>query len=122
MQIVQINEGDGVYARKDGGRYYKAIVLRVTKKSYYCVHFEVDDSVADDVDVANIMNWWRSTPPLLGHRFKVYRGKDDIVYGRYMGLNTVYTYQVVLKLKKKHRKTYLLFLIIYFIGTIFKRQ
>lgn len=84
-----------MWARKDvNGRYYRAIVTRVIKTSHYCVYFEHDDSIADNIRIEDVLNWREVKHPKLGYRLLILNEKGEKLYGRHLGVNTIITYQV----------------------------
>lgn len=91
-----MKKGEQVFAKRDSGRYHRAVVLDATKVSYYAVYFEDDDTVSDQIDPADVLNWSAKTHlhPSLGQRLEVRGATGEVSKGRHLGLNNVYTYEV----------------------------
>lgn len=84
-----------MWARKaTNGRYYRAIVTRIIKTSHYCVYFEHDDSIADNIKMENVLNWRAVKYPRLGYRLQILNEKGEKLSGRHLGVNNTMTYQV----------------------------
>lgn len=84
-----------MFAKRENGTFYKAFVLKVLKTTYYCMYFEADGGIRNDVRPIDVINFTqKDRHPSVGQLLKVVDGMGHLVDGRQLGVRTVCTYQV----------------------------